>query len=122
MGQIQNAVGSLVGSAAAGAIAKQKMDKIKQESETAEQALKSTQEDVELTNETIASGVDPLTGENLSKALQMQKTDPEFYSSISGMPFDESKATAANGLVGKQSQFKTSQMKAVRNKIKGGKR
>ena len=36
MGQIQNAVGALVGSAAAGAIAKQKMGKIKQESETAD--------------------------------------------------------------------------------------
>lgn len=122
MGQIQNAVGSVVGSVAIGKIAKQSMDKIKVDLEKTKQELKSEQEDANLTKEMIAGGDDPNTGLSLEETVEMQKKDPEFYASLAGMPFDESKATAANEVMGKQSQFKSSQMKAVRNKIKGGKR
>ena len=122
MGQIQNAVGSLVGSVAVGAIAKQSINKIKEELGTTKQALQSTQDDAQLAKEMIAEGGDSNTGLPLTEAVEMQKNDPEFYAHLAGMPFDESKATSANEVVGKQSQFKTSQMKAVRNKIKGGKR
>jgi hypothetical protein len=83
MGQIQNAVASIVGSSAIGAIGKTgALASTKKELASKTDALASTKkelasvkEDLELTYETLESGVNPLTGFDLGNTHDAGKAD-----------------------------------------------